>query len=66
MKGFVILLLSAAFIGLLIGSIQFVSADHLLGGQGIFKDENRVNLVSTKDSKYQIYLQVVVLSLIHI
>ena len=60
MKGFVILLLSVAFMGLLIGSIQFVSADHSLGGQGIFKDENRVNLVSTKDSKYQIYLQVVV------
>ena len=60
MKGFVILLLSIIFVVSVIGSIQYVSADHSLGGQGIFKDETRVNLVSTVDSKYQIYLQVVV------
>ena len=60
MKGFAIPLLSSIFVALVIGSIPSVSADHSLEGQGIFKDENRVNLVSTKDSKYQIYLQVVV------
>ena len=60
MKGYVIPLLSTVFIVLVIGSVQFVFADHSLEGQGIFKDENSVNLVSTKDSKYQIYLQVVV------
>ena len=46
---------------LTIGSIQSVSADHLhFGGQGIFKDANLVNQASTKDSKYQLHLQVVV------
>ena len=45
---------------LVIGSIQYASADHSLGGQGIFKDENGVNLASTIDSKWLIHLQVVV------
>ena len=45
---------------LIIGSIQYASADHSLGGQGIFKDENNVNLASTIDSKWIIHLQVVV------
>ena len=45
---------------LVIGSIQYASADHSLGGQGIFKDENDVNLASTIDSKWLIHLQVVV------
>jgi len=45
---------------LIIGSIQYASADHSLGGQGIFKDENNVNLASSMDSKYLIHLQVVV------
>ena len=60
MKGFVILLLSVIFVTLIAGSIESVAADHSLGGQGIFKDENNVNLASTKDSKYLIHLQVVV------
>ena len=45
---------------LVIGSIQYASADHSLGGQGVFKDENGVNHVSSMDSKYLIHLQVVV------
>ena len=45
---------------LIMGSIQYASADHSLGGQGIFKDENNVNLASTIDSKWLIHLQVVV------
>ena len=54
-----IVLLSTIFITLITGSAQYVTADHVEEfGQGIFKDDNRVNLVSTKDSKYQVYLQV--------
>ena len=53
-------LLSVIFMTLVIGSIQYASADHSLGGQGIFKDENDVNLASTIDSKWLIHLQVVV------
>ena len=45
---------------LIIGSIQYASADHSLGDNGIFKDENNVNLASTIDSKWLIHLQVVV------
>jgi hypothetical protein len=45
---------------LVIGTIQYASADHSLGGQGIFKDENGVNHASSVDSKYLIHLQVVV------
>ena len=58
MGKFAIVLLSTIFITLITGSAQYVTADHLELGEGIFKDENSVNLVSTKDSKYQVHLQV--------
>ena len=59
MGKFAIVLLSTIFITLITGSAQYVTADHVEEfGQGIFKDDNRVNLVSTKDSKYQVHLQV--------
>ena len=58
MKEFVISLLGIIFVALIASSIQSISADHLEPGEGIWKDENRVNLVTTKDSKYQVYLQV--------
>ena len=52
------LLLGVFFVTLIAGSTQSVTADHLEPGQGIYKDENNVNHVSTKDSKYQIHVQV--------
>ena len=58
MKKFVIPLLGTIFVLLLADSIESVAADHLEPGEGIWKDENRVNLVTTKDSKYQVHLQV--------
>ena len=60
MKGYVIPLLSTVFIVLVIGSVQFVFADHSLEGEGIFEDENNVNLALTIDSKYKIYVQVII------
>ena len=45
---------------LVIGSIHYASADHSLGGQGVFKDETSVNHALTVDSKYMLHLQVVV------
>ena len=43
------------------GSAQSISADHLKSdGKGVFTDQINVNLVSEKDSKYKIHLQVVV------
>ncbi len=58
MKEFVIPLLGTIFVLLLADSIESVAADHLEPGEGIWKDENSVNLVTTKDSKYQVHLQV--------
>ena len=58
MKKSAIALLSIVFVALIACSVQSVTADHLESGDGIFIDENRVNLVSTKDSKYQVHLQV--------
>ena len=58
MKEFVIPLLGTIFVLLLVNSTESVAADHLDPGKGIWKDENRVNLVTTKDSKYQVHLQV--------
>ena len=52
------LLLSAIFVALIAGSVQSISADHE-SGKGIFKDKSEVNLVTTQDSDYQVYLQAV-------
>ena len=51
-------LLSAVFVTLIACSIQSVSADHE-SSEGIFKDKSEVNLVTTQDSDYQVYLQAV-------
>jgi len=58
MKKFTMWLLSAVFVALIACSIQSVSADHETD-KGIFKNENEVNLVTTQDSDYQVYLQAV-------
>jgi len=47
MKWLVIQLLGVIFVALITGSIQSVTADHLEPGQGIFKDENDVELRET-------------------
>jgi len=58
MKKFTMLLLGAIFVALIACSIQSISADHE-SDEGIFKDKNEVNLVTTQDSDYQVYLQAV-------
>jgi len=58
MKKIVIPLLGTIFVLLLADSVESVAADHLEPGEGIWKDENHINLISTKDSKYQVHLQV--------
>ena len=55
MKKFPVWSLSAVFIALIACSIQSISADHE-SDEGIFKDESEVNLVTTQDSDYQVYL----------
>ena len=60
MKKSTILLLSTIFVALIACSVQSVTADHILeDGKGIFKDRSDVNLVTTHDSDYQVYLQAV-------
>ena len=59
-KWLAILLLSVIFVALIAGSIQSISADHLEPGIGIFKDDQDVELATTEDSNYQVYLQVVI------
>jgi len=57
-KKFTIVLLSVIFVALIAGSIQSISADHE-SGKGIFKNENEVELVTTTNTNYQVYLQAV-------
>jgi len=57
-KKFTIALLSAIFVTLIACSIQSISADHE-SSEGIFKDKSKVNLVTTQNSDYQVYLQAV-------
>ena len=58
MKKFTILLLSTVFVTLITCSIQSISADHETS-EGIFKNENEVELVTTTNTNYQVYLQAV-------
>ena len=58
MKWLVIPLLGVIFVVLLAGSIQSISADHE-SGKGIFKNESEVELVTTQNTNYQVYLQAV-------
>ena len=58
MKKFTILLLGAIFVALIAGSAQSISADHE-SGKGIFKNQNEVELVTTENTNYQVYLQTV-------
>ena len=51
-------LLGVVFVVLLAGSVQSISADHE-SGKGIFKDSSDVNLVTTENTNYQVYLQAV-------
>jgi len=60
MKKFMVLLLSVIVITLIAGSVQSIAADHLEPGQRIFKDMTDVNLIESKGTKYQVYLQVVI------
>ena len=52
-------LLSVIFVTLIAGSVQSISADHLEQDQGIFVDDAEVNLATTEDSNYQVYLQMI-------
>jgi len=52
------LLLGAVFIALIACSIQSISADHE-SDKGIFKDKSEVRLADTKNTNYQVYVQVV-------
>ena len=60
MKGFTILLLGIIIITLISEYTEYVDADHLIPGPGIFTDEGQVELITSTDSEYQIYLQVVI------
>ena len=58
MKKFTILLLSVIFVTLIASYVQSTFADHLEPDIGVFKNENQVNVISSKDSKYEIYILV--------
>ena len=58
LKKFTGVLLTSISTVLIIGFVQPVFSDHLLDESGIFLDENRINLISSKNSQYQIHLQV--------
>jgi hypothetical protein len=58
MKWLVMPLLGAIFIVLAACSIQSISADHE-SGKGIFKTEHEVELVTTENTNYQVYLQAI-------
>ena len=59
MKGFTIALVGIIFVVLIACSVQSISADHTEPGKGIFVNENKVDIITTQNSNYKIYLQTV-------
>ena len=59
MKGFTIALVGIIFVVLIACSVQSISADHTEPGKGIFVNENQVDITTTQNSNYKIYLQTV-------
>jgi len=59
MKGFPIALVGIIFVVLIACSVQSISADHTEPGKGIFVNENQVDITTTQNSNYKIYLQTV-------
>ena len=53
------IVLSVIFLTFIAYSGQSVIADHLEPGDGIYKDHGDVNIVTTKDSKWQVSLQTI-------
>ena len=53
------IILSVIFLTFIAYSGQSVIADHLEPGDGIYKDYGDVNIVTTKDSKWQVNLQTI-------
>ena len=59
MKKFTMVLSSVIFAILITCSVQFVVADHVEPGEGIYKDYGDVNIVTTQDSEWQVNLQTI-------
>jgi hypothetical protein len=59
MKKFTMVLSSVIFAILITCSVQFVVADHVEPGEGIYKDYGDVNIVTTQDSEWRVNLQTI-------
>ena len=59
MKWFTIALVGIIFVVLIACSVQSISADHIEPGQGIFVNDDQVNIITTQNSNYKIYLQTI-------
>jgi len=59
-KRFTKILLSAIFVTLIICSVQSIYAEQKIPIEGLFVSQGEVQLVTTEDSNYKIYLQVII------
>ena len=60
MKRFTKILLSVLFVTLIICSVQSIYAEQKIPIEGLFVSPGEVQLVTTEDSNYKIYLQVII------
>ena len=60
MKIFTKILLSAIFVTLIICSVQSIYAEQKIPMEGLFVSPGEVQLVTTEDSNYKIYLQIII------
>ena len=60
MKGFAIPLLGVIFVILITSSVPSIAVDDPVDNKEVSEDADKLNIVPTEDSKYEIYLNVVV------
>ena len=59
MRKFVIILIVAVFITLMVNTAQSISAEQNIPIDGLFVRQGEVELVTTQDTNYKIYLQMI-------
>ena len=62
MKVFVMVLLGVIFVALITNTVSSIAVDDSGGNNVVSEHVDKLNIVTTKDSKYEVYM----LSLIHI
>ena len=60
MKGFAMVLLGVIFVALITNTVSSIAVDDSGGNNVVSEHVDKLNIVPTKDSKYEVYMYVIV------